>query len=166
MSEDPFERWRLGQKPTQPLSDVADYVKAARDMFVADRKPWSDGDVLKRLEKKYGAEALTLSGQAKVVKGEKLVVAMNNYQLGAIEVLYDISTALHVIGEDCKVKISNEGGDRVETAKLIYTSAHFPNELIVVSKGLAQLLGVRDEDTIKIADVIATNFDTMDLDDM
>lgn len=153
MSENAFEKWTLGGKQDLNIADAASYARGVMDELIRGSRAWYYSDVQRAFEKKFGTSELSLTGLAKVVKGEKFSIGVTSEQFDAIKAIYKIDD-VDAIMSTINATVSIISGEKTETGRLIWLHAHNPTGEIIISEGLARKLGISGKDEeIKILNV-------------
>lgn len=159
-------------KPTYYLHEVVSFLDGVRDELIfkfssglSNTGGWGGQNLLDAFEERFESRTGGLVTAVKIVKGEKLTIALNTDQILPFYALYDLSTFDFSTGKiTCSVCVdSAEPGNKVIEADLIWFSRPGIPDDVLVSKTLAKTLRITDGQDIIIWEATKNESD-VDLD--
>lgn len=158
MAEPGKQEYEFIDKPTFYLHEATSFLAGVRDELIVKftsgllNPGWSGQNLLEAFEEKFESRTGGLVSAAKIVKGEKLTIALNTDQILPFYALYDLSSLEFSMGKiTCSVCIdSTEPGQKITRADLIWYSRPGIPDDVLISKALAKTLGTTDGQNIII----------------
>jgi hypothetical protein len=122
---------------------------------------WTFGDIRDDLLRVNNCEELILRGPAHVIAGKGLILGTNDYQDNVLEIVYDVD--LNDYRWNALVE-SVETEEKIEV-KIKHVPLKFEkNNNIIISQGLADHLGIKNYNGIRIIDISLRRQENFNLD--
>lgn len=146
------QEYEFINKPTFYLHEATSFLADVRDELIVKftsgllNPGWSGQNLLEAFEERFESRTGGLVSAVKIVKGEKLTIALNTDQILPFYALYDLSSFDFSTGKiTCSVCVdSAEPDNKVVKADLIWFSRPGIPDDVLISKTLAKTLGITD----------------------